>query len=91
MSTPVHDWILPRLDALLADGVKNGMDRQVLVAVITDIVEGPRYNDAVAREEDAPPAAGLTDPRQEPVPTSALPVTRDSWFDYGLSTSPDPQ
>ena len=55
MSTPVRDWIQPRLDALLADGVKNGMDRQVMVAVITDIIEGPGYNDVVGREEDAPP------------------------------------
>jgi hypothetical protein len=89
MSTPVHDWVLPRLDALIAEGVKNGMDRQVLVAVITDIVEGPTYNDVVAREEDAPQPTGLTDPTQEPVPTSVLPVTRDSWFTGGVPSTPD--
>ena len=90
MSTPVRDWILPRLDALIAEGVKNGMDRQVIVAVITDIVEGPGYNDAVAVEADAPQPSGLTDPTQEPIPASALPITRDNWFDYTVSTSPDP-
>jgi hypothetical protein len=90
MSTPVHDWILPRLDALIAEGVRNGIDRQVIVAVITDIVEGPRYNEAVATEEDAPQPAGLTDPAREPVPTSALPVTRDSWFQTSVSGTPDP-
>ena len=91
MSTPVHDWILPRLDALVAEGVKNGMDRQVIVAVLTDIVEGPRYNTAVVREEDTPQPTGMTDPTQEPIPTSALPVTRDSWFPYSVSTTPDPE
>jgi len=90
MSTPVHDWVLPRLDALIAEGVKNGLDRQVIVAVITDIIEGPRYSEAVAKEEDALQPAGLTDPTREPVPTNALPVTRDSWFEYTVSTSPDP-
>ena len=89
MPTPVHDWIVPRLDALIAEGVRSGIDRQVLVAVITDIVEGPGYNDVMVREEDAPQPTGLTDPTQEPIPTSALPVTRDSWFPYSVSTSPD--
>jgi hypothetical protein len=90
MSTPVHDWILPRLDALIAEGIKNGMDRQVIVAVITDIVEGPRYNEAVVREEDTPQPAGLADLAQEPVPTGALPVTRDDWFQNTVSARPDP-
>jgi hypothetical protein len=91
MSTPVHDWILPRLDALIAEAVKNGMDHQVIVAVITDIVEGPHYNRAVAREQDAPQPTGLTDPKQEPITASVLPVTRDSWFDYAIPSSPDSQ
>jgi hypothetical protein len=91
MSTPVRDWILPRLDALIAEGVKNGMDRQVIVAVITDIVEGPSYNDVVAREEDAPPPTGLTDPTQEPVPTNVMPVSRPEWFPYSPSALPDPE
>jgi hypothetical protein len=91
MSTPVRDWVLPRLDALIAEAVTSGIDREVVVAVITDIVEGPGYNDVVVREEDAPPPTGLTDPMQEAIPTSVLPVTRDSWFDYGVSASPDPK
>jgi hypothetical protein len=91
MSTPVHDWVLPRLDALIAEGVKNGMDRQVLVAVITDIVEGPGYNDGVTLEQDAPPPTGLTDPTQEPIQTSVLPVSRAEWFPYSPSALPDPE
>jgi hypothetical protein len=91
MPTPVHDWIVPRLDALIAEGVKNGMDRQVLVAVITDIIEGPRYNDAVTREADAPLATGLTDPTREPIPASVMPVSRGEWFPYSESGLPDPE
>jgi hypothetical protein len=90
MSTPVHDWVLPRLEALIAEGVTGGMDRQVIVAVITDIVEGPRFNAAVTREEDAPKPTGLTDPAQEPVPTSVMPLSRAEWFPYADSALPDP-
>jgi hypothetical protein len=91
MSTPVRDWVLPRLDALIAEAVKGGMDREVVVAVITDIVEGPGYNDAVVREEDAPSPTGLTDPTQEPIPTSTMPVSRAEWFPYSPSALPDPE
>ncbi len=91
MTTPVHDWVLPRLNALIAEAAKNGMDRQVVIAVITDIVEGPGYNDAVVGEADAPQPTGLPDPRQEPVPAGILPVTRPEWFPYSDSGLPDPE
>jgi hypothetical protein len=91
MPTPVHHWIVPRLDALIADGVKNGMNREVLVAVLIDIIQGPGYNDAVVREEDAPPPSELTDPTQEPVPTTVLPLSRPEWFPYSPSSLPDPE
>jgi hypothetical protein len=90
-TTPVRDWILPRLDALVAEAVKNGMDRQVVVAVITDIVEGPDYNDAVVREEDAPQPTGESDPRLEPVPANVVPISRPEWFPYSPSALPDPE
>lgn len=91
MATPVHDWVVPRLDALLAEAVKNGMDREVVVAVLTDIITGPGYNDAETREEDTPQPTGRTDPAQEPVPNDVLPVTRPEWFPYAPSVLPDPQ
>ncbi|MCB8880326.1 hypothetical protein ACELLULO517_08785 [Acidisoma cellulosilytica] len=91
MSTPVHDWVKPRLDALVAEGVKNGMDREVLVAVLTDIVEGSGYNLAETTEADQLQPDGRTDPRQEPVSTGTLPVTREEWFPYSVSTLPDPE
>ncbi len=90
-TTPVRDWILPRLDALIAEAVTNGMDRQVVVAVITDIVEGPSYNEAVTREEDAPQPKGEIDTRQEPVPTNVTPISRAEWFPYSPSALPDPE
>ena len=89
MATPVHDWVLPRLDALIAEAEKGGMDRQVVIAVITDIIEGPDYNEAVVREEDAPLPTGLTDPTREPIPTSAVPISRADWFPYAPSALPD--
>jgi hypothetical protein len=45
----------------------------------------------VAREEDAPPPTGLTDPTQEPVPTNVMPVSRPEWFPYSPSALPDPE
>ncbi|MBW4022575.1 MAG: hypothetical protein HIU92_05440 [Proteobacteria bacterium] len=91
MATPVHDWVVPKLDALLGEAMQNGMDREVVVAVITDIITGPGYNDAVVREEDAPQPTGLTDPAQEPIPSNTLPVSRPEWFVYAPSALPDPQ
>jgi hypothetical protein len=90
MSTPVHDWMKPRLDALVEEAMKNGMERDVIVAVMTDIVEGPGYNRAVTTEADQLQPNGQTDPRQEPVPTGTLPVTRDEWYPYSYPTQPDP-
>jgi hypothetical protein len=90
MSTPVHDWVLPRLNALIAEAAANGMEREVVVAVITDIVEGPGYNDVEVREEDAPAPTTETDMAREPIPTNALPVTRAAWFPGEISALPDP-
>jgi hypothetical protein len=42
--TPVHDFLLPRLEQLLADAAANGIDRTIAVAVLTDIVTGPGMN-----------------------------------------------
>jgi hypothetical protein len=90
-TTPVHDWVLPRLDALIAEAVRDGMDRQTIVAVITDIVEGPSYNEAATQPQDEPRPTGLTDPMQEPIPTNALPISRTEWFPYSPSSLPDPE
>ena len=36
-----HDWLRPRLGALVADAAKAGIARDVSVAVITDLINGP--------------------------------------------------
>jgi hypothetical protein len=35
---PIRDWVSPRLDAMRADAVEAGVDRQTVVAVMTDII-----------------------------------------------------
>lgn len=50
--TPLHEWMTPRLRALLEDAAKAGFDRQTAVAVIIDLIESPRFN------QPSPPASG---------------------------------
>lgn len=88
--TPVHDWVKPRLDALVAEAVAQGMDREVVVAVLTDIVEGPGYNTAVVAEADTPQPDGRTDPAQEPISDGSLPITRGNWYQMSIDMQPDP-
>ncbi len=42
--TPLRDWMLPRLEALLDEARKVGFDRQTAVAVVIDLMESPRFN-----------------------------------------------
>jgi len=42
--TPVHDWITPRLEALLAEAEAAGFARDVAVAVLQDILTGPPFD-----------------------------------------------
>jgi hypothetical protein len=37
--TPGHDWMRPRLEALLAQAEQAGITREVAVAVLTDLIE----------------------------------------------------
>ncbi|MCQ8276838.1 hypothetical protein NFI95_00035 [Acetobacteraceae bacterium KSS8] len=41
--TPAHDWLRPRLDQLLADAEAHGIEREIAVAVVTDIVTGTDF------------------------------------------------
>jgi hypothetical protein len=38
-----HDWLRPRLAALVAEAESSGIDRDVVVAVITDLINGPLF------------------------------------------------
>ena len=48
--TPARAWMHPRLIALLVEAKQAGIARDVAVAVITDLIEAPEFNTAVAPE-----------------------------------------
>jgi hypothetical protein len=41
--TPVHDFLAPRLTALLDEAVANGFTREVVVAVLIDLTTSPPF------------------------------------------------
>ncbi len=41
---PAHAWILPKLVQLLAEAEQAGIAREVAVAVVLDLIEGPEFN-----------------------------------------------
>ena len=49
-STPAHEWLLPKLLALIAEAEQTGIARQVAVAVIADLIDGPDFNVPSAAE-----------------------------------------
>ncbi len=60
--TPGHDFLLPRLGALVEEAVAHGIARDVAVAVLTDLITGPAFNDAV------PDPAADSEPRPDREP-----------------------
>ncbi len=53
-ATPLHDWLLPRLLSLVGAAEQAGFDRAAVVAVITDLITTPSFNDAcVPPDNDA--------------------------------------
>ena len=55
--TPGHDFLLPRLTALVAEAETAGIARDVAVAVLTDLITGPGFNNA-APDPNADSAPG---------------------------------
>jgi hypothetical protein len=47
-----HDWLRPRLGALVAEAAAAGIARDVSVAVITDLINGPDFGAAPAAADD---------------------------------------
>jgi hypothetical protein len=47
----VHDFLLPRLTALVDDAVATGVPRDVAVAVLIDLVTSPRFDTAAPDPE----------------------------------------
>jgi hypothetical protein len=59
--TPAHDFLLPRLTALVEEAVANGIARDIVVAVLTDLVTAPPFNETTSdrkRAGDKTPQAG---------------------------------
>jgi hypothetical protein len=44
--SPAHDFLLPRLSALIDEAVANGIARDVAVAVLIDLVTSPGFDTA---------------------------------------------
>ncbi|MDR3533427.1 MAG: hypothetical protein P4L90_23075 [Rhodopila sp.] len=55
-NAPAHDFLLPRLTALVDEAVANGIAREVAVAVLIDLVTSPRFDTAAPdpRDDSAP-------------------------------------
>jgi hypothetical protein len=45
-NSPVHDFLLPRLTALVNETVATGITREVVVAVLIDLVTSPSFDNA---------------------------------------------
>ena len=64
--TPAHDFLLPGLVALVQEAQSRGIARDVAVAVLTDLVTGPQFNDAAPdpAADSEPPRATQPSPER---------------------------
>jgi hypothetical protein len=51
--TPVHDWVMPRLQALVDDAIRAGFDALTVTAVITDILASTNLDHLPPTKPDA--------------------------------------
>lgn len=68
MSSPIHDFLLPRLATLVNQAVAQGMPRDAVVAVLIDIVTSPRFDTAVPDPKADDPANPNWDRGADSVP-----------------------
>ena len=52
MPGTAHAWFAPKLAALVAEAEKNGIARDVSVAVITDVINSPTFNTAAPETDE---------------------------------------
>jgi hypothetical protein len=52
-ATPIHDWLMPRLLSLVREAEQAGFGRATVVAVITDLITMPPFNDGRPTQEEA--------------------------------------
>jgi hypothetical protein len=50
--SPVHDFMLPRLEALVQEAMEHGIARDVAVAVLIDIATSPPFDTAAPSPSD---------------------------------------
>jgi hypothetical protein len=50
--TPLHDWLSPRLAALVREAEAAGFAREAVVAVLIDLVTGEAYDTGTVTEAD---------------------------------------
>jgi hypothetical protein len=58
-ATPIHDYLAPRVAALVQSAAEQGMARDAVVAVLIDILTSPQYDTA------APDPAADSAPHQD--------------------------
>ena len=71
--TPAHDFLQPALVALVGQAVAKGISREVAVAVLTDLITGPDFNNA----RPDPMADSEPRPDQEPGPSDQALLVRE--------------
>jgi hypothetical protein len=80
--TPLHDWLRPRLDRLLAEAATAGFEREATLAVLTDIATGVSYNEVALPVEPELPHTQWPSAQEETglYPEAAAPdVTHGQW------------
>ena len=48
--TPVHDWLRPRLAELVRQAEGAGFPRDTIIAVITDLITAPPFNQQARKD-----------------------------------------
>jgi hypothetical protein len=86
--TPARDFLLPHVNAMLAEARDLGISREVAVAVLIDLVTGPGFNDTpLDPTQDAPPAHPDNFPMQihevAVAEGEAIPIDPSNSFDIG--------
>ncbi len=71
--TPAHDFLQPRLTALVDQAAAQGLERDVIVAVLTDLITAPEFNTASAD----PMADSRPRPDKEPAPQDEVLMARE--------------
>jgi hypothetical protein len=86
--TEPRDWLYPRLEALVADAEQAGIARELTVALVTDIINGPPFNvgPEPTADEDWNKDVGETDAMVNLDTTGGLTPLNEPVVGVGLAT-----